>query len=166
MQIPTRWATLAFVVAVVAIGAGATILVTFRIAAHGSSQYRIAVKVDAEDIVFRYQERPASAGQWKTTRIFRAVEPRNGVWYNGKAEDAEITVGGVLGDDRPVLPEICRSVISRFVEGMPDVIEAVRELLDGRVLPSATALADIMLQRLDTDELLVLRFRACLDSVR
>lgn len=52
--------------------------------AHDAYGYRISVKKDGDDIVFRYQT--ASGSGYKTVRQFRAADAKEGVWYNGRSQ--------------------------------------------------------------------------------
>ncbi|MDE2893614.1 MAG: hypothetical protein OXN86_14060 [Chloroflexota bacterium] len=68
-----------------AIGIGVGVYVGNQAAeAHDAYGYRISVKKDGDDIVFRYQT--ASGSGYKTVRQFRAQDVREGVWYNGRSQ--------------------------------------------------------------------------------
>lgn len=68
-----------------AIGVGVGVYVGNPAAeAHDAYGYRISVKKDGDDIVFRYQT--ASRDGYKTVRQFRAADPKEGVWYNGRSQ--------------------------------------------------------------------------------
>ena len=65
-------------------GVALGLLASSAVFGHGQIQYRISVQRDGDDIRFRYQDRQGSSDDWATRKIYRASEPRDGVWYYGK----------------------------------------------------------------------------------